>query len=195
MSFYGRLEGSEKAGEFLGKFKERIANDLVRHLARVSIKFVANARRYLNKREGGYDTGTLSRSIAYQISGNKFGTLQSEIGPIGTPKGSQVNQFVGAVRGSESNFYIAELIEGGFNMKPHFVPFHKYPRFDAWAASKRIKIPAKGGGLMIRGNSGKMSGGRFAGRQFMKRGYEDTLPYVNQSWQEMVMKWRMGWVK
>ena len=192
MSVKLSLEGANKVSDFLGKYQGRVANDLLRYMIKISAKYVAESRKYLNKREGGYNTGTLSRSIVYNVTGDKFAQLQSEIGPL---KGGVQNYGAGGMqisqgRSAEFNYYVAQLIEGGFKMKPHFVPFHKYPSFDAWAASHRIKIPAKGGGLMIRGNSGKMQDGIFAGRHFMENGFKDGQKYAGAEWQAMVNTWR-----
>ncbi len=192
MSFSARLEGADKAGAFLGKFKRQVANDLMRYMIKISAKYVAESRKYLTKKDGGYDTGTLSRSIAFNVSGDKFAQLKSEIGPLkaGVQSYGAGGMQVSQGRSVEFNYYVAQLIEGGFKMKPHFVPFHKYPNFDAWAARNRIPIPAKGGGLMIKGNSGKMQNGAFPGRKFMERGFQDGGKYADSEWQAMVNKWR-----
>lgn len=170
----------EQAKAFLAKYRDSIANDLLRYMARASSRVVAECRKYLNAREGGYASGELHRSVKYQVEGDKYGTLIATIGPTGQQAG----------RTQEFGYLLAWWMERGFTMRPHFVPFHKYPAFDNWAIKHGIEIPARGGGLLIRGKSGKIPNGSFKGRYFLRDGFKDAQVFINNTWGDMVNAWR-----
>lgn len=174
------LDGVDRVCTFLARYRDTMANDLMRYMATCSSRVVAECRKFLNAREGGYDTGELHRSIRYQIEGNKYSTLISSIGPTGMQKG----------RTEDFGMLLAWWMERGFTMRPHFVPFHRHPAFDNWAVKHGIDIPAQGGGLFIRGKTGKMRAGEFPGRHFMREGFKEAQPFIKNRWSDLVAKWR-----